>query len=140
MKQLAGAFVFCALAFSAAGAAPPPIIDMHLHAYTLEDFGGGMPVCTNDQKIVFPGPDPRQPMTIEKLMECERPVAAAATNEAVREREHRDAQTVQHLGRNLPPIERSRDRAALGSERFVTPAVARKHLRALDFLARRSDA
>ena len=77
------AALFFALAVSAV-AQPPPIIDMHLHAYKLEDFGGGVPVCTNDQKIVFPGPDPRQPMTIEKLMDCDRPLPAAASDEAVR--------------------------------------------------------
>jgi predicted TIM-barrel fold metal-dependent hydrolase len=60
-----------------------PIIDMHLHAHPLSDYGGGGSVCTNDQKIEFPGLDPRQPITIEKAMTCPSPIAASATDEAV---------------------------------------------------------
>jgi predicted TIM-barrel fold metal-dependent hydrolase len=60
-----------------------PILDMHLHAHPLSDYGGGGSVCTNDQKIEFPGLDPRQPITIEKAMTCPSPIAAPATDEAV---------------------------------------------------------
>jgi uncharacterized protein len=77
------AALYLLLALSAAGETPLPIIDMHLHAHSLVDYGGGMPVCTNDQTIVFPGADPRQPMTIDRLMTCKSPVPAAATDEAV---------------------------------------------------------
>jgi predicted TIM-barrel fold metal-dependent hydrolase len=66
-----------------AAGAPLPIIDMHLHAHLLSDYGGGGSVCTNDQKIDFPGLDPRQPMTIERAMTCPSPIAAPATDEAV---------------------------------------------------------
>ena len=61
----------------------PPIIDMHLHAHSLEEYGGGGPVCTNDQKIIFPGWDPRQPISLEAVMTCPRPMKSAATDEAV---------------------------------------------------------
>jgi uncharacterized protein len=69
----------------AQSAAPPrlPILDVHLHAATLEDFGGGS-VCTNDQPIVFPGADPRQPMTLDRFIDCPSPMASAATDAAVR--------------------------------------------------------
>lgn len=62
-----------------------PIIDMHLHASTLEDFGGGMPVCTNenDQKIVFVGWDPKEPIDIWKLTRCEKRMPAAQSDEAL---------------------------------------------------------
>ncbi len=62
---------------------PLPIIDMHLHASSLEDFGGGMPVCTNDQKIVLRGWDPKEPIAREKLKLCPSPMPAAATDEAL---------------------------------------------------------
>ncbi len=37
----------------------PPIIDMHLHAHALADYGGGMPACSNRGPVEFPGVDPR---------------------------------------------------------------------------------
>ncbi len=44
---------------------PLPLIDMHLHAGSLDDFGGGVPVCTYDQKIVYPGWDPKDPIVFK---------------------------------------------------------------------------
>lgn len=66
-----------------ANAAPPPIIDMHLHAHSLADYGGGARVCMNDAPMEFPGVDPRQAITIERVMVCGRPEAQAASDEAV---------------------------------------------------------
>lgn len=60
-----------------------PVIDMHLHAHSLADYGGGGSVCTNDQPIEFPGLDPRQPITIEQAMRCPSPIRSAASDEAV---------------------------------------------------------
>jgi predicted TIM-barrel fold metal-dependent hydrolase len=60
-----------------------PIIDMHLHAHTLEDYGGGSGVCTNDEPIEFPGVDPRKPITIETVMRCAHPHESARSNDAV---------------------------------------------------------
>jgi len=88
LAKLAAACVAAGLLASCAGAppgrrAPLPILDMHLHAHPLSDYGGGGTVCTNDQKIEFPGLDPRQPITIERAMTCPSPIASAATDEAV---------------------------------------------------------
>ena len=67
-----------------AGDAPHlPIIDMHLHAHSLEEYGGGGSVCTSDQVIQFPGVDPRQPITIERVLDCAKPLRAAASDDAV---------------------------------------------------------
>src|SRR3954468_6718919 len=66
-----------------AAAGPPPIIDMHLHAHTLADYGGGAKVCFNDAPMEFPGVDPLQPITIEKVWGCAHPVAQAADDEAL---------------------------------------------------------
>jgi len=61
----------------------PPIIDMHLHAHTLEEYDGGGSVCTNDQKIMFPGVDPRQPITLDRVLSCPSAMKAAVSDEAV---------------------------------------------------------
>jgi predicted TIM-barrel fold metal-dependent hydrolase len=58
-----------------------PIIDMHLHAHSLSQYGGGMPNCANDQEIVYPGVDPREPITFARLKTCGAPLPAAATDE-----------------------------------------------------------
>jgi len=64
-------------------AMPLPIIDMHLHAETLGEFGGGGPVCVNRGRILFYGWDPTQPLTPDALGHCETTVMSSATDEAV---------------------------------------------------------
>jgi uncharacterized protein len=59
-----------------------PIIDVHLHANSF-DVGKGASICTNDQKLVFRGWDPKEPIVFEKLMGCAAPLQSASTNEAV---------------------------------------------------------
>lgn len=62
----------------------PPIIDMHLHAHTLSMYGTPPPgVCTNDQDILFPGLDPRQPVTPARVKTCPRPLSAPGSDEEV---------------------------------------------------------
>jgi uncharacterized protein len=56
---------------------------MHLHAHTLEEYGGGAAVCVNTAPMDFPGVDPRQPVTIEAVMKCAHPVRNAASDDAV---------------------------------------------------------
>jgi predicted TIM-barrel fold metal-dependent hydrolase len=81
-RRLAAAImIFCV--GGAAAAERPPIIDMHLHAHTLADYGGGGRVCTNDAPMEFPGIDPRQPITIDVVMRCAHPREAARSDEAV---------------------------------------------------------
>lgn len=79
MRGINAALILCAPAAFAA----PPIIDMHLHAHTLDDYGGGARVCVNTEPIEFPGVDPRQPITIEAVVACAHPLANAASDEAV---------------------------------------------------------
>jgi predicted TIM-barrel fold metal-dependent hydrolase len=66
-----------------APAARPPIIDMHLHAELLAEFGGGGPVCSNEGSIVLGGWNPRVPLTLDQLGKCSVTVASSATDEAV---------------------------------------------------------
>jgi uncharacterized protein len=59
-----------------------PIIDVHLHANSF-DVGKGARICTNEQKLVFSGWDPKEPIAFEKLMRCASLLQSAPTNEAV---------------------------------------------------------
>ncbi len=59
-----------------------PVIDMHLHAEPLSEFGGGqLSVCPGDQDFVFPGLDPRRPISIEKMVNCKKPIVSSSTDE-----------------------------------------------------------
>src|SRR6266581_7140718 len=72
------------LAWSQAVQEHPPIIDMHLHAHTLSMYGTPPPsVCTNNQEIVFPGLDPKEPFTAERVKLCRSPLRAPRTDEEV---------------------------------------------------------
>ncbi len=75
--------VVCWSGVSAVALAAGPIIDMHLHAHRLADYGGGAQVCMSDEPLEFPGVDPRQPITLEAVMRCAHPRAPSATDEAV---------------------------------------------------------
>lgn len=61
----------------------PPIIDMHLHAHALADYGGGPSVCMNDEPMEFHAPAVDQPITVEAVMVCAHPVKAAASDDAL---------------------------------------------------------
>lgn len=79
------ALAVCSAPLGAQTAPPrPPIIDMHLHASTLSEFGTPPPrVCAGDQEIVFPGLDPRKTLTLEDAQSCPAPLAAPGTDEEV---------------------------------------------------------
>jgi len=63
-------------------AAAIPIIDMHIHAEPLSEFGGGeLSVCPGDQKLVLPAIDPKVPFKIQDLHKCAKPIKASATDE-----------------------------------------------------------
>ena len=58
-----------------------PIIDMHIHAELLSEFGGGeLSVCSGDQKLVMPAIDPKVPFKIGDLHSCPNPIKASATD------------------------------------------------------------
>jgi predicted TIM-barrel fold metal-dependent hydrolase len=62
---------------------PLPIIDMHLHAHTLDDYGGGVAVCTNEHEITYPGVDPSKQITFDQVANCESPMPPAGSNDAL---------------------------------------------------------
>jgi uncharacterized protein len=65
----------------------PPIIDMHLHAYSLAGFTGerttvpALKICASDQEISFPGVDPRNRITVKAAMTCPDPRPAPRSDE-----------------------------------------------------------
>ena len=65
--------------------APLPVIDMHLHAATLEQFGGGGEACVNEGPIWWPALDPARPLMLEHALGCARRLASPATDDAVRD-------------------------------------------------------
>ena len=60
-----------------------PIIDMHLHAELLSEFGGGGPICINDGQVRLRGWDPRGPLSLDRLIKCDATVASPGTDEGV---------------------------------------------------------
>ncbi len=58
-----------------------PVIDMHLHAYPLSEFGPTPPVgCFFDDDFTWNGIDPSQPFDLETLATCRGPMPAPATD------------------------------------------------------------
>lgn len=70
-----------------------PIVDMHLHAETLAEFGGGGPVCINEGDMILRGWDPRVPLTLDMLARCTVTVESSTTDDAVMR------ETIELLGR-----------------------------------------
>lgn len=69
-------------AFSQKSVSRLPIIDMHIHAEPLSEFGGGeLAICTGDQKLVLPAIDPKLPFRPQDIMTCAKPLKASATDE-----------------------------------------------------------
>jgi uncharacterized protein len=61
-----------------------PVIDMHIHAERLSEFGDGkMSVCSGDQKIVLPAIDPKLPFELKDVVPCAHPIKPSASDEKV---------------------------------------------------------
>ncbi len=61
-----------------------PIIDMHIHAEPLSEFGGGqLAACSGDQRLIMQAIDPRAPARPQDLMSCPKPIKASATDAKV---------------------------------------------------------
>lgn len=58
-----------------------PIIDMHIHADTLEDFGAGkLSICLGDGRPVLPAIDPRAKFDLKDLIHCEKTATSASSD------------------------------------------------------------
>jgi hypothetical protein len=62
------------IAWAQAPITHPPIIDMHLHAYKVADFGVGLgatpSICSNNEGKTFYGWDPRTPLNVGNQATC----------------------------------------------------------------------
>ena len=58
-----------------------PIIDMHLHASYLDDYGGGGPNCANNGRIIYSGWDPSQEIDLQRLKDCDSIIHSSETDE-----------------------------------------------------------
>lgn len=61
MARLLSALLLAALPAWTASAAPAaePIIDMHLHAFPMDELPPGTPACPGDQRVLVPTIDPK---------------------------------------------------------------------------------
>lgn len=76
------------LAAPAVAQEPPPIIDMHLHAFDPEEIVGETTFCANDGLVEFPPIDPAEEASMDDAMACPAPLRKAAT-EADNQDRHR---------------------------------------------------
>jgi hypothetical protein len=69
---------------SAAAAEPLPIIDMHMHAWSLDEFGGAPPPgCIGARGVEMHGIDPAKPFDFMAQATCKEMVEAAKTDQAL---------------------------------------------------------
>src|SRR4051794_4738895 len=82
MRPLLGlALVFSAVA-GAAKPLPPPVIDMHLHAFKVGEAAGAAS-CPGSRRSYYPPLDPRAPFDPSKFRACANPFHAPVTDEAL---------------------------------------------------------
>lgn len=61
-----------------------PVIDMHMHAWSLQEFGGESPeVCVGPDGIDMHGVDPGKPFDFKAQMSCARKLKSPPTDEGV---------------------------------------------------------
>lgn len=77
-RTLLALLLACPLA--ALGAEPlhgGPVIDMHLHAFPMDELPPGAPACPGDQHVLIPTIDPRDELDFSKFVTCDKPMFAA---------------------------------------------------------------
>ena len=58
-----------------------PVIDMHIHADPISDFGGGeILACSGDDPVIFSAVDPKALFDIKNLMSCPSPMKSSASD------------------------------------------------------------
>ena len=70
-------------------AEPPhggPVIDMHLHAFAMDELPPGAPTCPGDQGVLIPTIDPRDELDFSKFPGCDKPMFAAASDADLRDK------------------------------------------------------
>lgn len=82
MRQLLMLGLLLAPGAVQAEALPPPVIDMHLHAWTVGGAAGAT-ACSGSTRSYFPPLDPRAPFEPSKLIACAKPFRAPASDDAL---------------------------------------------------------
>ena len=83
MKSSAVILALCTLPVQAF-AQQLPIIDMHLHAFRMDEVPPGAPACPGDQRVLIPTIDPRDELDFTALITCDRPMIAATDDADLR--------------------------------------------------------
>jgi uncharacterized protein len=84
MKTMLGLAALAVASSATAQGVGKPIIDMHMHAFTLSEFGPEPPkACAGADGATINGYDPATPFTFEALGTCKTMLAAPATDEAL---------------------------------------------------------
>lgn len=86
MKRLVLALLMAPLACMAADEpSAGPVIDMHLHAFPMDELPPGVPTCPGDQDVRVPTIDPEDELDFSKFVTCARPIFAAADDASLRD-------------------------------------------------------
>ncbi len=62
-----------------------PVIDMHLHAFPMDELPPGTPACPGDQHVLAPTIDPGEPLDFSKFVTCDKPIFAPADAAGLRD-------------------------------------------------------
>lgn len=62
-----------------------PVIDMHLHAYSMKELPPGTPACPGDQEALIPTIDPKEDLDFSKFTQCKNPIFAAKSDDDLRD-------------------------------------------------------
>lgn len=86
MKIIGLVLVSTLLCASAYAQQRPPIIDMHLHAFRMDEVPPGAPACPGDQRVLVPTIDPKDELDFSKLVSCDKPILAADSDADLRDK------------------------------------------------------
>lgn len=75
----------CAPAVGQEPAHGGPVIDMHLHAFSVGDLPPNAPACPGDQNVLVPTLDPGEELDFSQFATCERPIFAPDDDAALRD-------------------------------------------------------
>ncbi|MCJ0826562.1 amidohydrolase family protein [Luteimonas sp. 50] len=82
---LVAAAVATPAAFGAEAPHGGPVIDMHVHAFTMAEVPPGAPACPGDQAVVMPTVDPAQDLDFSAMGACARPLLAPPDDAGLRD-------------------------------------------------------
>ena len=87
MKRLVLTLLLMAPLAGIAADAPSagPVIDMHLHAYRMDELPPGVPACAGDQRVLIPTIDPKDELDFSKFLTCDKPIFAAKDDNDLRD-------------------------------------------------------